>query len=211
MTEEKIKAILQKYLPPQAVGQVAAWVVQHKVHLKITARRRTLLGNYRAPFNGSGHQISVNGDLNPYAFLLTFTHELAHLVTWEGYGRRAQPHGAEWKAAFRQLMQGFLAQVVFPADVAQALERYLADPAASSCRDQRLARVLRTYDRVATLHLEEIAPDGLFQIEDGRIFRKGEKLRKNYLCLEQRTHRRYKINALFPVVPVGEAAPQPNS
>ncbi len=202
MTEDKIRAVLHKYVPIQAVDQVMAWVIYFKIHLKITARRRTLLGNYRAPFAGAGHRISVNGDLNPYAFLLTFTHELAHLVTWEKFGQRVLPHGPEWKTEFQQLMQPFLSSSVFPADLQQVIGRYLADPAASSCRDQHLSRALRRYDQASpTVHLEEIAPAGLFRLEDGRIFRKGEKLRKNFLCQEHRTSVNYKINALMPVIP----------
>ena len=32
-------------------------------------------------FNGQGHRISVNANLNKYSFLVTLLHELAHLFT----------------------------------------------------------------------------------------------------------------------------------
>ena len=42
------------------------------------------------------HRISVNENLNPYAFLITLLHEVAHMTTWEKHRlrmRRCRPHG----------------------------------------------------------------------------------------------------------------------
>ncbi|MCU0448577.1 MAG: SprT-like domain-containing protein [Bernardetiaceae bacterium] len=207
MTEQHITKVLEKYLPPAAVPQVVAWVVHHQVHLKITRRRRSLLGTYRAPFNGHGHRISINGDLNPFAFLITFTHELAHLVNWLQHGSAVAPHGPSWQAAFRQLMGPLLSLGVFPAEVQAALARYLAQPAAATCRDQALSRVLSQYDNPANgaVHLEDVAPNAWFKLEDGRVFRKGDRLRKHFRCEEHPTGRLYRINALARVLPLASA------
>ena len=48
----------------------ASWIVQN-IHLRITGMRASS-GDYRPP-TGNGHQITVNHDLNPFAFLITFT------------------------------------------------------------------------------------------------------------------------------------------
>ena len=70
------------------------------------------------------YTITVNEDLNQYAFLITYLHEIAHLVTglefdppvWRTgetacrtYGRRqVAPHGKEWKKNFKKLIEPLL-------------------------------------------------------------------------------------------------------
>jgi hypothetical protein len=50
--------------------------------------------------------------------------------------------------------------------------------------------------------VEEIPAGGLFQTSDGRIFRKGEKMRKRFLCSDAQTGRMYYFSALHEVRPV---------
>jgi predicted SprT family Zn-dependent metalloprotease len=45
----------------------------------------------------NSHQITINGTLEPQLFFFVLTHELAHLIAFEKYGRRISPHGQEWK------------------------------------------------------------------------------------------------------------------
>ncbi|MFN8135383.1 MAG: SprT-like domain-containing protein [Bacteroidales bacterium] len=65
--------------------------------------------------------IQANADLGPYTFLLVFLHELAHLVVMKKYGRKAKPHGSEWKNAYRQLVQPFFEHEVFPVKLASEI------------------------------------------------------------------------------------------
>jgi len=74
------KEILAQYIPEEAIDKVLNRIIEKKVHLKITRGRRTKLGDYRPPVRHSNHRISINHDLNPYAFLITFIHEFAHLL-----------------------------------------------------------------------------------------------------------------------------------
>jgi hypothetical protein len=207
MNEAKIREIISKYVPAAAVSEVVRWIIHYKIHLKITARRKSILGNYRSPRAEEGHRISVNSDLNAFAFLLTFTHEVAHLVTWEKYKNTVKPHGVEWKNAYKHLMQTWRERAIFPHDLQVAIDAYMQDPAASSCSDSRLLRALRLHDegKSGILHLEEIQPDAIFQIEDGRMFRKGQRLRKNFLCVELQSRRTYKINGMMRVTPVANS------
>ena len=87
---EKHRSILQKYIPVDAVDMVFEMIRQYKVHLKVSRKRSSKLGDYRSPHNGNGHQITVNHDLNPYAFLITLVHEFAHLLTWEKYRNKVR-------------------------------------------------------------------------------------------------------------------------
>ena len=84
---------LSPYLPAGTEGYVAQFILTYHIEFKIAKKRKTKLGDYRQPYRGSSHRISVNGDLNPYSFLITTLHEIAHLLTFVRFGNRVQPHG----------------------------------------------------------------------------------------------------------------------
>ena len=101
---------LQTYLPEGTYEPVLQYLQQFAVHLTVARERKSILGDYRHKGHGKNHRISVNGNLNPYAFLITLLHELAHLLTFEKYGHKVSAHGREWKAVFSQLLAQFLQQ-----------------------------------------------------------------------------------------------------
>ena len=196
---------LAHFLPPGSFELVATYLHDHKVHLTITRERRSVLGDYRHAHLDRNHRISVNGNLNPYSFLITLVHELAHLLTYDRYGHRVAAHGKEWKLLYRLLLEKFLGKGIFPEDVEQALLKSLHNLPASSCADEPLMRVLRRHDHPdsrGTL-VEEIAEGALFAIEGGRLFRKGKKLRKRYQCKELATGKLYLFSGLYEVTPAG--------
>jgi len=192
---------LQSYLPEGSFEDVLYYLRHYKVHLTISRQRQSILGDYRHAMADKAHRISVNGNLNKYAFLITLLHELAHLFTYEQFGHRVMAHGQEWKNEFGKILAKFLLKDVFPADIKKALLRTLQNPAASSCGDEKLLRVLHNYDeKKQGVHLVEQVPDGaLFVIKGGRIFKKGEKIRKRYKCVEVKTNRLYLFSAVYEV------------
>ena len=138
---------LQTYLPPNTYEAVLHYLHFYKVHLTVARERKSILGDYRHQTRDRNHRISVNGNLNQYSFLITLLHELAHLLTFEQYGNRVQSHGKEWKQVFGQLLHQFVQQNIFPEDIKAALMRSLQNPAASSCADEALLRILKTMPR----------------------------------------------------------------
>jgi len=187
-------------MPPAAAPLIAKWIDYFQCEFKISRNRATKLGDYRHPFKDSGHKISVNNDLNRYAFLVTTVHEFAHLLTWNEYKNKVKPHGQEWKNNFKRMMSPFLEQSVFPEDIQQAILTYLSNPSASSCTDLQLSRALKRYDQAYnSSRLEEIPLNTVFTIKDGRKFRKGERLRKRYRCLCLDNGNIYLFNPLAEV------------
>lgn len=188
-------------MPPDAAPLIGRWIDYFKCEFKISRGRSSKFGDYRPPFDGKGHRISVNYNLNPYAFLVTTVHEFAHLHTWNEHKHKAKPHGTEWKNNFKKMMQPFFEKDVFPADIKQAIVRYLNNPAASSCSDLNLYRSLRLYDAPQeSIHtVEKIPANTLFKLKDGRVFQKGEKLRKRYKCVEVATRRIYLFSPVAEV------------
>ena len=86
-------AVLAQYMPPAAAPVISRWIDYFQCEFKVSRSRDTKYGDYRHPYQGKGHRISVNYNLNPYAFLVTTVHEFAHLLTWNEHQRKAKPHG----------------------------------------------------------------------------------------------------------------------
>lgn len=192
---------LSDYLPAGTYEAVLDYLRQYKVHLTIARERKSILGDYRHRTNQVNHRISVNGNLNPWSFLITLLHELAHLLTFEQYGNRVMAHGREWKMVYGGLLARFLQQHIFPDDIKAELLRSLQNPAASSCAEDGLLRVLRRYDNKESKHrlVEELAVNTIFRISDGRVFRKGEKVRKRFKCAEVSTGKVYLFSPVYEV------------
>lgn len=197
---------LQQYLPPNTYEPVLQYLHHYKVHLTVARERKSILGDYRHRHGSQTHRISVNGNLNAYAFLVTLLHELAHLLTFEKWGNRVAAHGKEWKGIFGQLLAQFIEHDVFPPDIKTVLLQSLHNPAASSCADEDLLRILKKYDeRENGAHFVEDLPAGAhFQTHDGRIFQKGERVRKRFRCVELATRRLYLFSPVYEVTPVAE-------
>lgn len=195
--------LLSQYLPPAAAPTIARWIDYFQCDFKISRKRNTKYGDYRPPFKNEGHRISVNYNLNSYAFLITTVHEFAHLLTWNEHKRKAKPHGLEWKVNFKKMMKPFFEMSLFPTDVHAAILNYLQNPSASSCNDLTLFRVLQAYDAKVegVLYVEHLAANSLFAMKNGRVFRKEDKLRKRYRCVEIKTGAVYLFHPLAEVVP----------
>lgn len=192
---------LDDFLPPRSFQLVAPFLLNYKVHLTITKSRKTVLGDYRNAVAGKAHRITVNGNLNQYAFLITLLHELAHLITYIRFGHRVASHGKEWKQQFGELLKQFLQTDLFPADIKQQLMLSMNNPAASSCADEALMRVLRKYDAFADgiCLVEEIHEGALFVTRNGRVFKKLKKLRKRFQALEISTGVVYLFSPIYEV------------
>jgi len=192
---------LQNYLPPGTYEPVLSYLRQYKVHLTVARERKSVLGDYRHSTHHANHRISVNGNLNPYSFLITLLHELAHLLTFEQFGNHVLSHGREWKAIYVKILDQFLQHQVFPGDIETELLRSLKNPAATTCAEDGLLRVLRKYDSKESDNrlVEEIETNKLFRTHDGRVFKKEGKLRKRFKCIEIKTGRVYLFSPVYEV------------
>jgi SprT protein len=201
------RRILAQYLPPAAVEPVYELIKTHEVHLTIARHRKTKLGDFRPGVNGRPARISLNHSLNPYAFLLTFLHELAHQLVWVKHKRRATPHGDEWKKTLQLLRRPFMSTAFFPQDILELLQNEDARIFAASSADTDLARKLKNYDKAPAGQLLETLPENAhFSLPDGRQFKKLTKRRKNFLCFCLTNKRNYIFNPLAEVYPVNKPA-----
>lgn len=192
---------LADFLPQGTFQAVEEYLSVYKIHLTITGHRKTVLGDYRHRTHFQNHRISINGSLNKHAFLITLLHEIAHLLTFENFGNKVMAHGNEWKSIYGSLLKQFVENKIFPADIESELLSSLQNPAASSCAEDGLVRVLRRYDENKNGYrlVEEMPENGLFKLEDGRVFKKGEKQRKRFKCEEIGTGRIYLFSPVYEV------------
>jgi hypothetical protein len=186
--------ILSKYLPSPAVQPVFELIKTYQVHLKIVDERVTRHGDYRKLPTGQ-HQITVNANLNPYRFVITLIHEIAHLVAFQKYGSSIKPHGDEWKRTFQLLMLPFIRPEVFPHSLLPLLALHFKNPRASSDTDAKLSLALKQFDPPNDKnYIFEIPLGGHFRLHNGKIFKRGNKRVKRYECLEVSTGRVYLFN-----------------
>ncbi|MBL7964469.1 MAG: hypothetical protein JNM31_11585 [Flavobacteriales bacterium] len=189
---------LRAHLPAAAWPVVLAWLRRNPVLVRLSKPRATKLGDYRAATRTLPHRVSVNMDLNKYAFLVTLIHEFAHYTTVQKTRRWTNPHGQAWKAEYHRLMRPFLSRAVFPGDVLHALEHHMKDAPAASCTDHDLMRVLRRYDPDPKPFLEDLRENTLFRFNQ-RVFVKGPRLRRRFKCRCLNDRRIYFIDPLAEV------------
>ncbi len=201
----QIKQTFSKYLPEEFIDYVVELLFSEKVKFRISKPRKTKRGDYRAPLDRPFHEISVNADLNKYAFLITTLHEFAHMRTFIKFGDAVLPHGNEWKNEFAKLLAPVIDHESFPNDIKNVLRKSVVNLKASSCSDQQLFRVLKKYDskKPNSILLEELGNNKRF-ILNGRLFERGVLRRTRYLCKDVISGKQYLVSRLADVEPYSE-------
>ena len=201
MTEQELALTLKRYLPAATEKLIARWIVRNDVHFRVTQPRNSKFGDYRHPYKGEGHMITINGNLNQWSFLITTIHEFAHLLAWNKYRNHISPHGKEWKDQFKILLMPLINKGIFPADLELALIAYISNPTASSCVDAHLTIALKKYEKNKLPFLEELPEGSRFKFNE-REYIKGKKQRTRYTCRIAFSRTEYLISGLAEVEPV---------
>lgn len=187
---------LNTYLPDHALGFLKTWFADFPIHIKITRNRNSKLGDYRTMSDNS-HQITINSTLEPDLFFFVLTHELAHLIAFEKYGRRISAHGNEWKATFSQMLLESLS--IYPTDLQIILKKFSKSPKAN---------FMSSSDLVRYFHFDKLNEDEVFMesLEIGDTFKYREetykieeKRKKLYLCTNFTNAKKYLFKPLAKV------------
>lgn len=190
---ETLGAVLSRF-PEQSRPLVDVLFSEHIFLFRITTPRQSRLGSFKGVRQGARPTIHINADLGQYTFLLVFLHELAHLVVAKQYGRKAKPHGTEWKNAYRKLTQTFFDQQVFPPELTAELHRYFSRTPATFHRDTRLINTLARLEGTEIMvTVNDIPLNSSFTLASGRQFVKLEKLRTRYKCFCPATRKYYLV------------------
>ena len=217
-TEEKYRRILANHLPPDrverdpqgatltlsAVERVYDYLNLHRVHFHITRGRASKLGDYRWPQGEHNyHEMSINGDLNPYLFLWVFLHEAAHLETHLKHPK-VSPHGHEWQQEYARLIDHHA--VLFPSEVQPLLQRYTRCIPLNRSILRQIEAMLHRYDPGYSDE-EHLTLDGLpvgsrfrMKAKPDILFESVERRRTRWLCRDVVTGRQYTVAATAEVI-----------
>jgi hypothetical protein len=193
---------LASFLPENAVPVVHNMLQNESYHLVVTKPRTTKFGDFKPPRGNEIPRLSVNGNLNRYAFLVTLVHEIAHLKVWNRFKNKVKPHGPEWKQCYAMLLQECLDANLFNEHLEPVIARHMKKPGYASGTDHTLTLALRKYDKGnRALTLDQLPMGAAFRIGK-KTFVKGKLMRKRFLCEERETKRQYRVHALAEVEPL---------
>jgi SprT protein len=182
------------FILAEARPMIKAIMSNDNLVVKVKNERKTKHGDYRQLPNGK-HQITINSNLNPYRFLITLIHEIAHFEAYNKYGRFIKPHGKEWKHTFQHLMLPFLRPDIFPLELLPLLAKHFKNPKASSDTDTQLALALKQFNEADDKsYVFEVSLGQAFKLYNGRVFKRGHKRRKRIECVEVKTGKLYLFN-----------------
>ena len=189
------------FVPPSSYSQLEQLLKKNSVEIKITKDRKTKHGDFRINSKGLS-SITINQSLNPYRFLITLLHEIAHYKVSITTGLKTKPHGFEWKLAFRETLLPFLNLEIFPDPICSILAKHMKNPKASTDRDFDLVMALKSYDsKKKAAYIFELQNGDFFKIYNGRRFVKIKKLTKRFECKEISTGRFYIFSPHAEVIP----------
>ena len=188
---------ISSFIPKQSLSTISQWIDEYECTIIISNTRKTKLGDFRTSYKEKNYVITVNKDLNKYSFLITLTHEIAHMMVWETYQNNVKAHGKEWKEMFKKLMINFIH--IFPIDIQQCLAIHLKNPKASSSSDHTLQKILKKYDKNPTLTISDIPDGSIFSTPNGKRYIKKKKIRTRFQCKSLNNDRIYLFNPLAEV------------
>lgn len=194
MKKQEFYKVTAQHFPPAALEYCFELWDQHKFNFKITKDRQTKLGDFRYYRSKNLYAVTVNQGLNPYSFLITYIHEVAHVCTYRQFKNSCKPHGKEWQENFRKLATPILNREVFPEKVLLEFKKYLVNPAASTSGCMPLTIALRTYNKEEEqlLILAAVKSGDRFVFKN-RTFEKVGTKRTRALCKDLGNGRNYLI------------------
>jgi SprT protein len=187
---------LEKYLPPNTLHYLKIWFADYYIHIKVTRNRNSKLGDYRKLPNHS-HEITINSTLVPQLFFFVLTHELAHLIAFEKYGRKISPHGNEWKETFRHMLLQSIS--VYEEDLRPVIIQFSKSPKANFMASPDLVKYFHIEKQEDSLtFIEELEKGDFFMYRNEKYLLEG-LIKKNYLCKNLATGRKYSFKPLARV------------
>jgi SprT protein len=195
MPRPTVAEIISKHIPEAAVSYCLELWHKYPFELVLKKSRVTKVGDFCFR-PGRKPKITLNSDLYPFLFLVTYIHEFSHHAVHIVYGNRTDPHGKEWKQAFSTFMEPVLRMGIFPDDLLACLQDHLKEPMASSFSDGQLTALFRKYDP-SSQHLpviKNLAEGEVFALR-GKKFIKGTLRRTRFICTEVKTGRIYLVPA----------------
>jgi len=187
---------LEKYLPQNTLLYLKKWFSSHYIRIKVTKNRNSKLGDYRK-LRDNSHEITINSTLAPQLFFFVLTHELAHLIAFEKFGRKIAPHGTEWKHTFREMLLESID--VYEEDLKPIIIKFSRSPKANFMASPDLVKYFHIENQDDDeVYIEKLSKGENFIYRDEKYLLEG-LIKKNYLCMNLATGRKYSFKPLARV------------
>lgn len=200
MKKKITKEDIANFFPIEAQDYCMFFFTEQKFTFIIANSRDSKLGDYRYDSLRKSHTITVNGDLNPYNFMVTFLHEIAHYQVSVKYGiRNVMPHGKEWKLLYGNILRDLTLKVKLPESVHYAIVAESKNPKSSTQASPKLTEALQSYDtnkiNSNQFMLKNIAEGNNFKFENDE-FQLLTHNRTRSLCLNLRNNRKFLVSKI---------------
>jgi len=184
-----LRYILSHYVPDSALDYCVQLLESKPVGFKVSRARQTKWGDYR--FGPAVMpRITVNANLSKEAFLLTLLHEFAHHMVQVEHGRKALPHGQEWKSAFAEITIPLFETDAFGDDLLVILRRHMKNPRATATADPKLYAYFQYGSHPPGEAIKDLKPGDTF-VYRGVRYSKGHVVRTRIKCLNTENNRWY--------------------
>ena len=188
---------LEKYLPENTLQYLRKWFSDYYIHIKVTKNRNSKLGDYRK-LRDNTHEITINSTLVPSLFFFVLTHELAHLIAFEKYGRKISPHGNEWKSTFRDMLLESIE--IYDDDLKPIIKKFSQSPKANFMASPELVKYFEfESENNEGVYIEELTKGTKF-VYRNEIYLLEGLIKKNYLCINLASGRKYSFKPLARVI-----------
>jgi predicted SprT family Zn-dependent metalloprotease len=174
------------FLPNDFQQYILDEIKKEKIYFKLSSPRKSKLGDYRFFFQSERHAITINIDLSPIQFLITFVHELAHKKCYDLFKGRVASHGSEWKLIFSDLLIQCKNKVCLDQSQLSILHKCVENPRANSSNTD----VVEQGDIVVS----DLPLDTKFTLKNGRSFKVLNRRRTRFLCSDLKNGNLYAVS-----------------
>ena len=181
LLERSMKAVAP-HMPDGWQAAIHTMLSANPILVRVVRSRKTKHGDHLVTGSREFSIITVNASGNPWQFVLTLLHEIAHAEVAHHSMHRIAPHGKEWKLAFRQLLQAH--RHLFPPDLVDPVMEYARNPLYSADSHGALGTALRRHDKQDLRPtVQELALGQRFSLDGKTVLIRQQLLRKWYRCV----------------------------
>ena len=176
---------LLPYLPASSHHYCQDLLDKKPIRCYLAQARTSKWGDFRF----KGPIITINKNLPPPLFLLTFLHELAHFHAYVSFGRKISPHGKEWKTIFQSLVAPMTDAGAF-LELNEVVSEHMKRPKATIGADAALHTAALKAMGIDGKNVADLHPGDTFVFRNER-YEVETTLRKRIRCIQLRSGKRF--------------------
>lgn len=188
---------IQDFLSERSRSFMQKLLKEYPIYVEPVSVRTTKRGDFRGACGKRCERITINKCGNPYGFLITLIHEIAHAKAFQEYGNSIRPHGSEWLHTYSALLHRSVSEGCFLEEMREVIRHLAFHP--TRTRPYSVELALRKYDTFDVRPLLSELPEGaLFAAGEGEIYQKGRLLQHRFHC-QSLDGRKFRVSPCFRV------------